>query len=152
MGKWNCHLCGDWLSHTQDSVVPVWRCQCYVCPLSGYQIYLLYKIVCFTNVWGCTNFLILILLSDRCKYNHTSAVELIATQSTFGHAREHGPVLVKSVLPVTNANTNLTFECVATNIAGEDRDSFTFKISCKKNVNIPCTIFLHFKWSYLMHL
>ncbi|KAK7130570.1 hypothetical protein R3I94_015894 [Phoxinus phoxinus] len=64
-----------------------------------------------------------------CKYNHTSTVELIATQSTFGHAREHGPVLVKSVLPVTNANTNLTFECVATNIAGEDRDSFTFKIS-----------------------
>ncbi|XP_067280039.1 macrophage colony-stimulating factor 1 receptor isoform X2 [Pseudorasbora parva] len=64
-----------------------------------------------------------------CKYNHTSAVELTATQSTLGHARENEPVLVKSVLPVTNANTNLTFECVATNIVGEDRDIFTFKIS-----------------------
>ncbi|XDV39404.1 hypothetical protein PO909_008654 [Leuciscus waleckii] len=67
--------------------------------------------------------------SAMCKYNHTSAVELIATQSTLGNARGYGPVLVKSVLPVTNANTNLTFECVATNIAGKDRDSFTFKIS-----------------------
>ncbi|XP_039519555.1 macrophage colony-stimulating factor 1 receptor isoform X2 [Pimephales promelas] len=67
--------------------------------------------------------------STMCKDNHTSAVELMSTQSTFGHAREHGPVRVKSVLPVTNANTNVTFECVATNVAGEDRDRFTFKSS-----------------------
>uniref|UniRef100_A0A673LYH7 receptor protein-tyrosine kinase n=1 Tax=Sinocyclocheilus rhinocerous TaxID=307959 RepID=A0A673LYH7_9TELE len=60
-----------------------------------------------------------------CSYNQTSAVELMATQSTL----EYEPVLVKSVLPVTNANTTLTFECVATNIAGEDHDIFTFKSS-----------------------
>uniref|UniRef100_A0A671NPK4 receptor protein-tyrosine kinase n=1 Tax=Sinocyclocheilus anshuiensis TaxID=1608454 RepID=A0A671NPK4_9TELE len=71
-----------------------------------------------------------------CSYNQTSAVELMATQSTLGDVREYEPVLVKSVLPVTNVTTTLTFECVATNIAGEDRDTFTFKISCKKNANI----------------
>ncbi|XP_016102236.1 macrophage colony-stimulating factor 1 receptor-like isoform X2 [Sinocyclocheilus grahami] len=64
-----------------------------------------------------------------CSYNQTSAVELMATQSTLGDVREYEPVLVKSVLPVTNVTTTLTFECVATNIAGEDRDTFTFKIS-----------------------
>ncbi|XP_050949189.1 macrophage colony-stimulating factor 1 receptor isoform X3 [Labeo rohita] len=64
-----------------------------------------------------------------CSYNQTSAVELMATQFTLGDVREYEPVLVKSVLPVTNANTTLTFECVATNIAGEDHDMFTFKIS-----------------------
>uniref|UniRef100_A0A672QMT7 receptor protein-tyrosine kinase n=1 Tax=Sinocyclocheilus grahami TaxID=75366 RepID=A0A672QMT7_SINGR len=72
----------------------------------------------------------------KCSYNQTSAVELMATQSTLGDVREYEPVLVKSVLPVTNVTTTLTFECVATNIAGEDRDTFTFKISCKKNANI----------------
>ncbi|XP_073688907.1 macrophage colony-stimulating factor 1 receptor, partial [Garra rufa] len=64
-----------------------------------------------------------------CSYNKTSSVELMATQSTLGNVREYEPVLVKSVLPVTNANTTLSFECVATNIAGEDHDVFTFKIS-----------------------
>lgn len=55
----------------------------------------------------------------------------MATQSTLGDVREYEPVRVKSVLPVTNMTTTLTFECVATNIAGEDRDTFTYKISCK---------------------
>ncbi|KAK2873126.1 hypothetical protein Q8A67_023023 [Cirrhinus molitorella] len=64
-----------------------------------------------------------------CSYNQTSSVELMATQFTLGDVREYEPVLVKSVLPVTNANTTLTFECVATNIAGDDHDIFTFKIS-----------------------
>ncbi|XP_026090026.1 macrophage colony-stimulating factor 1 receptor isoform X1 [Carassius auratus] len=64
-----------------------------------------------------------------CSSNQTAAVELMATQSTLGDVREYEPVLVKSVLPVTDANTTLTFECVATNIAGEHRDTFTFKIS-----------------------
>ncbi|XP_058614572.1 macrophage colony-stimulating factor 1 receptor [Onychostoma macrolepis] len=64
-----------------------------------------------------------------CSYNQTSAVELMATQSIFGEVSEYEPVLVKSVLPVTNPNTTLTFECVATNIAGDDHDIFTFKIS-----------------------
>ncbi|RXN28472.1 macrophage colony-stimulating factor 1 receptor-like isoform X1 [Labeo rohita] len=68
-------------------------------------------------------------INNRCSYNQTSAVELMATQFTLGDVREYEPVLVKSVLPVTNANTTLTFECVATNIAGEDHDMFTFKIS-----------------------
>uniref|UniRef100_A0A673LY16 receptor protein-tyrosine kinase n=1 Tax=Sinocyclocheilus rhinocerous TaxID=307959 RepID=A0A673LY16_9TELE len=70
-----------------------------------------------------------------CSYNQTSAVELMATQSTL----EYEPVLVKSVLPVTNANTTLTFECVATNIAGEDHDIFTFKSSSQKGMFFSCT-------------
>uniref|UniRef100_A0A673LYE1 receptor protein-tyrosine kinase n=1 Tax=Sinocyclocheilus rhinocerous TaxID=307959 RepID=A0A673LYE1_9TELE len=85
-----------------------------------------------------------------CSYNQTSAVELMATQSTL----EYEPVLVKSVLPVTNANTTLTFECVATNIAGEDHDIFTFKSSCKENANVPAAehVFVHLKWSgHLIH-
>uniref|UniRef100_A0A673LRN0 receptor protein-tyrosine kinase n=1 Tax=Sinocyclocheilus rhinocerous TaxID=307959 RepID=A0A673LRN0_9TELE len=82
-----------------------------------------------------------------CSYNQTSAVELMATQSTL----EYEPVLVKSVLPVTNANTTLTFECVATNIAGEDHDIFTFKSSCKENANVPAAehVFVHLKWRML---
>uniref|UniRef100_A0A673LNZ7 receptor protein-tyrosine kinase n=1 Tax=Sinocyclocheilus rhinocerous TaxID=307959 RepID=A0A673LNZ7_9TELE len=86
----------------------------------------------------------------QCSYNQTSAVELMATQSTL----EYEPVLVKSVLPVTNANTTLTFECVATNIAGEDHDIFTFKSSCKENANVPAAehVFVHLKWSgHLIH-
>uniref|UniRef100_A0A8C1SHW4 receptor protein-tyrosine kinase n=1 Tax=Cyprinus carpio TaxID=7962 RepID=A0A8C1SHW4_CYPCA len=66
---------------------------------------------------------------DMCSSNQTAAVELMATQSTLGDVREYEPVRVKSVLPVTNMTTTLTFECVATNIAGEDRDTFTYKIS-----------------------
>uniref|UniRef100_A0A8C2PMK3 receptor protein-tyrosine kinase n=1 Tax=Cyprinus carpio TaxID=7962 RepID=A0A8C2PMK3_CYPCA len=62
-------------------------------------------------------------------YRKCTAVELMATQSTLGDVREYEPVRVKSVLPVTNMTTTLTFECVATNIAGEDRDTFTYKIS-----------------------
>lgn len=79
----------------------------------------------------------------------------MATQSILGDVREYEPVLVKSVLPVTNANTTLTFECVATNIAGDDHDIFTFKISCKENANTPAAehVFVHLKWSgHLMHL
>lgn len=70
-------------------------------------------------------------------------MELKANQSTLGDE----PVLVKSVLPVTNTKTNSTFECVATNIAGEHRDIFTYTISCKKNVNIPAIKhhFVHLK-------
>ncbi|XP_043077630.1 macrophage colony-stimulating factor 1 receptor [Puntigrus tetrazona] len=64
-----------------------------------------------------------------CSYNQTSAVELTAARSILGDVTEYEPVLVKSVLPVTNPNATLTFECVATNAAGEDRDIFTFKIS-----------------------
>uniref|UniRef100_A0A671NQ29 receptor protein-tyrosine kinase n=1 Tax=Sinocyclocheilus anshuiensis TaxID=1608454 RepID=A0A671NQ29_9TELE len=81
-----------------------------------------------------------------CSYNQTSAVELMATQSTLGDVREYEPVLVKSVLPVTNVTTTLTFECVATNIAGEDRDTFTFKISCKKNANISALFDITFSF------
>ncbi len=82
-------------------------------------------------------------------------MELMATQFIWGDVREYEPVLVKSVLPVTNANTTLIFECVATNIAGEDHDIFTYKISCKDNANIPAAehVFVHLTWSgHLMHL
>lgn len=74
-------------------------------------------------------------------------MELKANQSTLGDGREYEPEQVKSVLPVTNAKTNSTFQCVATNIAGEDRDTFTYTISCKKNVNIPAIKhhFVHLK-------
>ncbi|XP_067232217.1 macrophage colony-stimulating factor 1 receptor isoform X1 [Chanodichthys erythropterus] len=64
-----------------------------------------------------------------CRYINTSAVELKANQSTLGDGREYEPEQVKSVLPVTNAKTNSTFLCVATNIAGEDCDTFTYTIS-----------------------
>ncbi|XP_048022237.1 macrophage colony-stimulating factor 1 receptor isoform X3 [Megalobrama amblycephala] len=64
-----------------------------------------------------------------CRYINTSAVELKANQSTLGEDREYEPEQVNSVLPVTNAKTNSTFQCVATNIAGEDRDTFTYTIS-----------------------
>ncbi|XP_051533910.1 macrophage colony-stimulating factor 1 receptor isoform X3 [Myxocyprinus asiaticus] len=64
-----------------------------------------------------------------CNYNNTSSVELLVTQSTLEHIKEFEPVLVESVLPITNANINLTFGCVATNIAGEDHDTFTLRIS-----------------------
>ncbi|XP_077080905.1 macrophage colony-stimulating factor 1 receptor isoform X2 [Siphateles boraxobius] len=77
--------------------------------------------------------------STKCKCNHTSAVELIATQSTLGHARGYGPVLVESVLPVTNTHTNVTFECVATNIPGKDCDSFIYTIYDPGNASVWST-------------
>lgn len=104
---------------------------------------LLYNVVCSQEI--CEDFLTLIWLGDRCRYINTSSVGLKANQSTLGADREYEPQQVKSVLPVTNTKTNSTFECVATNTAGEDRD--TYRISCKKNDNIPAIKhhFVHLK-------
>ncbi|XP_056586274.1 macrophage colony-stimulating factor 1 receptor isoform X2 [Triplophysa dalaica] len=72
-------------------------------------------------------------VSTMCSYNHTSPLVLLATQFILDRTKEFDLVQVTSVLPITNVNTKLTIECVATNIAGEDRDCLTLR-------NVPGTI------------
>lgn len=60
---------------------------------------------------------------------------LLATQFILDRTKEFDLVQVTSVLPITNVNTKLTIECVATNIAGEDRDCLTLRSKTLKIAN-----------------
>nr|XP_055036439.1 macrophage colony-stimulating factor 1 receptor isoform X2 [Misgurnus anguillicaudatus] len=85
------------------------------------------------------------IMNDGCSYNQTSHAELLATQSISDRTIEFNLVRVESVLPITNGNTSLTIECVATNIAGKDSDTLTLRnvlgtISARSTVLITIVV------------